>query len=416
MEKLTDPIDVETIKKDFPLLARDRDEAEHRIVFLDSAASSQHPQSVLDAMDTYYETTHANVHRGIYPIAEEATREYEAARVALGQFIGAQDPQREIVFTKNATEAVNLVSNAWGRTNLRAGDVVVLSAIEHHANIVPWLMLKEAIGIELRYLPMREDFYLDLDRLDEYVSGAKLVGITATSNVLGTVVDLESVVKAAHAAGALVLVDAAQYVPHRKLDVAGLGIDFAALTSHKMVGPTGVGALWGRADLLDAMPPFLGGGDMINEVRFDGFTPNELPWKFEAGTPPIAEVVGLAAAIDYLSLIGLDRIHAHENLLTAYAIERLRASDDIRIFGPEPDPHWRAGVVSFQLEGVHPHDVSQVLAEKNVCVRAGHHCAKPLMSVLGVPAVTRASLYLYNDESDVDALIAGLDDVRAMFK
>ncbi len=414
MEKLTDPIDVETIKKDFPLLARD---GKHRIVFLDSAASSQHPQSVLDAMDTYYETTHANVHRGIYPIAEEATREYEAARVAVGQFIGAPDPTREIVFTKNATEAINVVANAWGRTNLRAGDVVVLTEIEHHANIVPWLMLKEAIGIELRYLPMREDFYLDLDSLDELVSGAKLVGITATSNVLGTVVDLERIVPAAHAAGALVLVDAAQYVPHRKLDVVRLGIDFAAFTGHKMVGPTGIGALWGRAELLDAMPPFLGGGDMISEVRFDGFTPNELPWKFEAGTPPIAEAIGLSAAIDYLSLVGLDRIHAHENVLTSYAIQQLSQSgDDIRIFGPAPDPHWRAGVVSFQLEGVHPHDVAQVLAEKNVAVRAGHHCAKPLMSVLGVPAVTRASLYLYNDDSDVDALVSGLDDVRAMFK
>jgi cysteine desulfurase / selenocysteine lyase len=414
MEKLTDPIDVETIKKDFPLLARD---GERRIVFLDSAASSQHPQSVLDAMDTYYATTHANVHRGIYPIAEEATREYEAARVALGQFIGAPDPRREIVFTKNATEAINLVSNAWGRKNLSAGDVVVLTEIEHHANVVPWLMLKEAIGIELRYLPMRDDFYLDLDRLDEFLAGAKLVGITATSNVLGTVVDMERIVPAAHAAGALVLVDAAQFVPHRKLDVELLGIDFAALTSHKMVGPTGIGALWGRAELLDAMPPFLGGGDMISEVHFDGFTPNELPWKFEAGTPPIAEAIGLSAAIDYLSLIGLDRIHAHENVLTSYAIDRLTQSgDDVRIFGPAPDPHWRAGVVSFQLEGVHPHDVAQVLAEKNIAVRAGHHCAKPLMSVLGVSAVTRASLYLYNDESDVDALVAGLDDVRAMFK
>ncbi len=414
MEKLTDPIDVETIKKDFPLLAHGGDK---RIVFLDSAASSQHPQSVLDAMDTYYETTHANVHRGIYPIAEEATREYEAARAALGQFIGAPDPLREIVFTKNATEAINLVANAWGRQNLRAGDVVLLSEIEHHANIVPWLMLKESLGIELRYLPMREDFYLDLDRLDEFVAGAKLVAITGTSNVLGTVVDLERVTTAAHAAGALVLVDAAQWVPHRKLDVVRKGIDFAALTGHKMVGPTGIGALWARAELLEAMPPFLGGGDMISDVRFDGFTPNELPWKFEAGTPPIAEAIGLSAAVDYLSLIGLDRIHAHENVLTSYAMQRLSQSgDDIRIFGPAPDPQWRAGVVSFQLEGVHPHDVAQVLAEKNVAVRAGHHCAKPLMSVLGVPAVTRASLYLYNDESDVDALVAGLDDVRAMFK
>ena len=415
MEKLTDPIDVETIKKDFPLLAHDGDK---RIVFLDSAASSQHPQSVLDAMDTYYETTHANVHRGIYRIAEEATREYEAARATLGQFIGAPDPQREIVFTKNATEAINLVANSWGRTNLGAGDVVVLSEIEHHANVVPWLMLKESLGIELRYLPIARGL---LSRLGppRRVRHRRQAGR-----------DHRHLERARHgrrpAAGgrgrarrrqALVLVDAAQWVPHRSLDVVRKGIDFAALTGHKMVGPTGIGALWGRAELLDAMPPFLGGGDMISEVRFDGFTPNELPWKFEAGTPPIAEAIGLSAAIDYLSLIGLDRIHAHENVLTSYAIERLTESgDDIRIFGPAPDPQWRAGVISFQLEGVHPHDVAQVLAEKNVAVRAGHHCAQPLMSVLGVPAVTRASLYVYNDESDVDALVSGLDDVRAMFK
>lgn len=414
MEKLTDPLDVEALKKDFPILSRTQ--GEHPLVFLDSAASSQHPQSVLDAMDVYYSTTHANVHRGVYAIAEEATREFEAARFGLGQFIGARDPAREIVFTKNATEAVNLVSNAWGRANLSAGDVVVLTVIEHHANLVPWLILKDTIGIELRYIPVRDDFYLDLSRLDELVAGAKLVGVTAASNVLGTVVDLAPIVEAAHSAGALVLVDAAQYAPHRRLDVAELDVDFLVLTAHKMLGPTGIGALWGRAELLDAMPPFLGGGEMISDVRLDGFSTNELPWKFEAGTPPIAEAVGFGAALEYLRAVGIDRIHAHESALGAYAIERLQdGPGDVRVLGPKPDPLWRSGVVSFALDGVHPHDVAQVLDERGICVRAGHHCAKPLMRVLGVPATTRASFYLYNDESDVDALVDALDDVRALF-
>jgi len=412
--QLTDPLDVQALKKDFPILSRD---GKHPLVFLDSAASSQHPQSVLDAMDVYYSTTHANVHRGVYAIAEEATREFEAARSALGRFIGAPDPAREIVFTKNATEAVNLVSNAWGRANLSAGDIVVLSEIEHHANLVPWLILKDTIGIELRYIPVREDFYLDLDHLDELMTGARLVAITAASNVLGTVVDLPPIVEAAHSAGALVLVDAAQFAPHRHLNVAQLNVDFLVLTAHKMLGPTGIGALYGRAHLLDAMPPFLGGGEMISDVRLDGFSTNEIPWKFEAGTPPIAEAIGFGAALEYLSSVGLDRIHAHESALSAYAIDRLEeGNDDLRVLGPKADPIWRSGVVSFSIDGIHPHDVAQVLDEHGICVRAGHHCAKPLMRVLGVPATTRASFYLYNDESDVDALVSALGAVRAMFR
>ncbi len=414
MAPVTDPIDVPALRKDFPLLARGK--ADRPLVYLDSAASAQRPQSVLDAMDHYYATTHANVHRGVYAIAEEATRQLEAARVRLGRFIGAPHPDREVVFTKNATEAINVAAFAWGRENLCPGDVVVLSEIEHHANLVPWLMLKDELGIELRYIPLGADFHLDLSQLDRLVAGAKLVGVTAASNVLGTVVDLDPIVAAAHGAGALVLVDGAQLAPHRRVDVAALGVDFFALTGHKMLGPTGIGALWARRELLEAMPPFLGGGEMIRDVTLDGFTTNELPWKFEAGTPPIAEAIGLGAAVDYLEAVGLDRIGAHETALVNYALDRLAATyDEVRVFGPAPDPRRRAGVISFAFGDVHPHDVAQVLDQTGVCVRAGHHCAKPLMRILGVSATTRASLYLYNDEADIDALVDGLATVRKLF-
>ena len=414
MALVTGPIDVQALKKDFPLLARTS--GDRPLVYLDSAASSQRPQSVLDAMDVYYATTHANVHRGVYAIAEEATRQLEAARAKIGRFIGAPNPSREVIFTKNATEAINLVAYAWGRANLDPGDIVVLSEIEHHANLVPWLMLKAELGVELRFIPLGGDFHLDLSQLDRLVEGAKLVGVTAASNVLGTVVDLAPIVAAAHAAGAVVLVDGAQLVPHRKVDVGAMGAEFFAFTGHKMLGPTGIGVLWGRMELLEAMPPFLGGGEMIREVTLDGFTPNELPWKFEAGTPPIAEAIGLGAAVDYLEAIGLERIGAHETALVSYALDRLGAAyDEIRVFGPAPDPDRRAGVISFAFDEVHPHDVAQVLDQAGVCVRAGHHCAKPLMRVLGVSATTRASLYLYNDESDIDALVEGLATVRKFF-
>jgi cysteine desulfurase/selenocysteine lyase len=407
-------LDVQALKKEFPLLTRDR--GDRPLVYLDSAASAQPPQAVLDAMDDYYVTTHANVHRGVYAIAEEATRRLEAARVKLGRFIGAPQPEREVIFTKNATEAINLVAYAWGRHNLRRGNVVVLSEIEHHANLVPWLMLKDELGIELRYIPLGRDFHLDLTDLDRLVAGARLVGVTAASNVLGTVVDLAPIVAAAHATGAVVLVDGAQLAPHRRVDVAAADIDFFALTGHKMLGPTGIGALWARTELLEAMPPFLGGGEMISDVRLDGFLPNELPWKFEAGTPPIAEAIGLGAAVDYLEAVGLDAIGAHETALVGYALEKLTAAyDEIRVFGPAPDPVRRSGVISFAFDGVHPHDVAQVLDQSGICVRAGHHCAKPLMRVLGVAATTRASLYLYNDESDIDALVGGLATVRKLF-
>ena len=411
----TAPLDPAALRADFPLL--DGTRGGRPLVYLDSAASAQRPRAVVEAMDEYYCTTHANVHRGVYRLAEEATRRFEEARGRGGRLVNAPDPGREIVFTKNATEAINLVAYAWGRRELRRGDVVVLTEIEHHANLVPWLMLAEERGIELRYLPLGADFRLDLGELERTVDGARLVGVTLASNVLGTVVDVAPIVEAAHRAGALVLGDGAQLVPHRPVDVQALGIDLLAFTGHKMLGPTGIGALWARADLLEAMPPFLGGGEMIRDVRLDGFTPTDIPWRFEAGTPPIAEAIGLAAAIDYLEQVGLERIHQHEARLTAYAVERLeeRYGDELRIFGPRPDPERRGGVISFAFGDIHPHDVAQVLDEHGICVRAGHHCAKPLMRCLGVGATTRASLYLYNDEHDVDRLVDALESVRDLF-
>jgi len=406
--------DVGTIKSDFPLL--DRIQAGRKIVFLDSAASSQRPRAVLRAMDDYYETTHANVHRGVYAIAEEATRRYEEARLLAGRLINAPDPAREIIFTKNVTEAYNLVAYAWGRKNLHDGDVIVLTETEHHANLVPWLMLKEERKITIRYIPIDDEFRLDLSNLEALVDGAKLVSVTAASNVLGTITDLRPIVQAAHRAGALVMADGAQLVPHRSVDVQALELDLFGYTGHKLLGPTGIGVLWARAEILEEMPPFLGGGEMISDVRLDGFSTTDIPWKFEAGTPPIAEAIGLGAAITYLERIGLDNIAAHERTLTSYAIRSLQDHfDEIKILGPGADAELRGGVISFRFGDIHPHDVAQVLDEHAVCVRAGHHCAKPLMRRLGVNATTRASIYLYNDEHDIDALIAGLDEVRKMF-
>jgi cysteine desulfurase/selenocysteine lyase len=311
---------------------------------------------------------------------------------------------------------INLVAGSWGRANLTANDVVLLTEMEHHANIVPWLILKEQVGFELRYIPFDDHGRLILDDLDNLLDGVKLVGVTAMSNVLGTINPVRRIADRAHAAGAVVLVDAAQYVPHLSTSVEDLGADFLGFTGHKMLGPTGIGVLWGREELLDAMPPFLGGGEMIRDVRLDGFTPNELPWKFEAGTPPIAEAVGLSTAIDYLTALGMDNVRAHEIALTDYALRTLTArhGDALRIFGPEAAAD-RGGVISFAFGDLHPHDISQVLDEAGVCVRAGHHCAKPLMRCLGVGATARASLYLYNDEADVDALSDGLTATAAFF-
>jgi cysteine desulfurase/selenocysteine lyase len=408
-------IETSVVKKDFPIL--DREVHGHRVVYLDSAASSQKPVQVIEAMQRYYETTHANVHRGVYTMAEEATALYEGTRDKIARFIGVPEAQgREIIFTKNATEAINLVSHSWGRANLREGDAVLLTEIEHHANLVPWLMLKDELGIELRYLPLGDDGQLDLTDLDRLVDGVKLVAVTALSNVLGTIPPVRRIADAAHAVGAVVVVDGSQYVPHMATDVEALGADFFAFTGHKMLGPTGIGVLWARTELLEAMPPFLGGGDMIRDVRLDGFVPNDVPWKFEAGTPPIAEAVGLGAAVDYLNGLGMAAVREHEIELTAYAMRSLkgRYGDDITIFGPS-EPAGRGGVLSFAFHGIHPHDISQVLDQRGVCVRAGHHCAKPLMRRLGVGATARASFYVYNDEADVDALTEGLDSASEFF-
>jgi cysteine desulfurase/selenocysteine lyase len=408
-----DPVDVSTIRKKFPILERKVNG--RRLVYLDSAASSQKPASVIEAMSHYYETTHANVHRGVYTIAEEATRLYEQARGKVARFVNAPSSDG-VVFAKNVTEVINLVAFTWGRANLKAGDAVLLTEMEHHANLVPWLMLAEQQGIELRYLPVADDHTLDLSELDRLVDGVKLVSVTAVSNVLGTINPLRLLADAAHAAGALLLVDGAQHVPHLATDVQALDCDFFGFTGHKMLGPTGIGVLWARAELLEAMPAFLGGGEMIRDVRLDGWTPNDIPWKFEAGTPPIAEAIGLGAAVDELEGLGLDAVRAHEVSLTSYAMSSLadRFGGELVIHGPT-DLAVRGGVLSFTLGDIHAHDVSQVLDQHGVCVRAGHHCAKPLMRRLGVNATARASFYVYNDRDDVDALGDALEATRDFF-
>jgi cysteine desulfurase/selenocysteine lyase len=356
----------------------------------------------------------------VYTLAEEATAAYEEARAKTARFINAPSP-REVIFTRSTTEATNLVSRAWGGSALAEGDVVVLTHMEHHANVVPWHILASERGIQLRWIPLTADGHLDLTDLPRLLDGAKLLGVTAVSNVLGTINDITPLAEAAHAAGALVLVDAAQAAPHLTIDVDRLGADFVAFSGHKMLGPTGIGVLWARRQLLEEMPPFLGGGEMITDVRLDGFTCAELPWKFEAGTPPIAEAIGLGAAIDYLEGVGMDAVRAHELSLTSYALSALgeRFGDRFRVHGPA-DPVERSGVLSFEFstgqgDSVHPHDIAQVLDSEGVCVRAGHHCAKPLMRALGVTATARASFYVYNDEADVDALADALTAVEKMF-
>ena len=409
-----DPFDGSKVKADFPILAREIKGLP--IAYLDSAASSQKPRAVLEAMDTYYETINANVHRGVYEIAEAATNALEAARVRTGRFIGAPKPATEVLFTKNATEGLNLVAQSWGRANLGPGDAVLLTQLEHHANIVPWFQLQAEKGFEIRWVPLTPDAQLDLTDIDRLLDGVKLFGLTAMSNVTGTLTPVRELTERAHAAGAVVALDACQYVPHLRTDVAALGVDFAAFSGHKMLGPTGIGVLWGREELLDAMPTWLGGGGMILDVKLDGFTPAALPAKFEAGTPPIAEAIGLHAAIDYLDALGMEAVREHEVSLTAYAMRTLaeRFGDQLTIHGPA-EPASRGGVLSLAMEGIHPHDLSQVLDQSAVCVRPGHHCAKPLMRRLGVSATSRASFYMYNDEADVDAFSDALVSASDFF-
>ncbi len=405
--------DVSVVKKDFPLLSRE--ENGEPLIYLDSAATSQKPQKVLDVVDSYYREINANVHRGAYRLAEQATTAMEDAREKVSNFIKS-DRSEEIIFTKNATESMNLVARSWGESNLNEGDVVLVSSLEHHANIVPWHQLAESRGIEVRWIPLTESGLFDLTDLDRLLDGVKLVAVSGASNVLGTVPPVRMLADAAHNVGALCLVDASQYVPHRPTDLAELGCDFLAFTGHKMCGPTGIGVLWGRSELLESMPAFLGGGEMILDVTKEGFTTNTIPWKFEAGTPPIAEIVGLGAAVDYLESLGMENVLDHEKTLTSYALQTLsdRFGNDLVIHGPT-DVSVRGGVLSMCYQDVHPHDVSQVLDSHGVCVRAGHHCAKPLMKLLDVNATVRASLYLYNDESDVDALADALEATGQFF-
>ncbi|HVT41658.1 MAG TPA: SufS family cysteine desulfurase [Acidimicrobiales bacterium] len=409
------PLNTEALRKDFPLLGRTVNG--RPIVYLDAAASALQPQSVISAMTRYYEHSHSNVHRGVYATAEEATALYEKARVAAGRFVGAPNPAAEVVFTKNTTESLNLVAQSWGRANLRAGDAVLLTEMEHHSNIVPWMLLSEELGgLDLRYIPIDGDGRLVLDDLARLLEGVKVVGISAMSNVLGTINPVRVVADAAHAVGAVVVADGAQLVPHAPVDVQELGADFIAYSGHKTMGPTGIGVLWGRAELLEAMPPFLGGGGMILDVKLDGFRAAPAPARFEAGTPPIAEAVGLTAALDYLNQIGMDRIRAHELALTNHALARLdeKLGSDVQVFGPPAGPD-RGGVLSLAYRDVHAHDLAQVLDQYGVCVRPGHHCAKPLMRKLGVQATARASLSLFSDDNDIEVLIEGLLEAGRLF-
>ena len=409
----TDSIDVASLKAEFPLLQRVIDD--QPLVYLDSANTSQKPRVVIDAMSRFMERSYAPINRSAYRLAAEATDEFEGARSKVRRFINARR-DHEVVFTKNATESLNLVAQSLGRANLREGDVVVLTHMEHHANIVPWHMLAAERGIALRWVPLTDDGQLDLATLPELLEGAKAFSFSAMSNVLGTINPVTHLCSAAHAAGAIAIVDACQFVPHNVTDVQAWGADLVAFSSHKMCGPAGVGVLWGREEILDAMPPFLGGGNMIADVRLDGFSTAPLPAKFEAGTPPIADVVGLGAAVDFLQTVGMQAVRQHEIDIAAYALRSLtdRFGDDIQLHGP-CNVEARGATFSFAFRGIHPHDLSQVLDQRNVCVRAGHHCAKPLMRLLGVNATARASFYLYNDTSDVDALADALDSATDIF-
>ncbi len=406
-------LDVAAIKAQFPLLQREINGLP--LVYLDSANTSQKPRSVIDAMTKFMETSYAPINRSAYQLAAEATEAYEDARSATQRFINAPRAH-ELIFTKNATEALNLVAYSWGRANLQASDVVVLTQMEHHANIVPWHMLAAERGIELRWVPLTIDGLLDLTNLDSLLQGAKAFCFTAMSNVLGTITPVRQLCDAAHAAGALAIVDACQYVPHNVTDVQAWDADFVAFSSHKMCGPSGIGVLWGREALLEEMPPFIGGGNMIADVRLDGFTPAELPAKFEAGTPPITEAIGLHAAVDFLENLGMTNVRRHEMEIASYAMTTLvdRYGDDICLHGPT-NVEVRGATFSFGFRNIHPHDLSQVLDQRNICLRAGHHCAKPLMRLLGVNATARASFYIYNDHHDVDALTDALDGASDIF-
>jgi cysteine desulfurase / selenocysteine lyase len=407
-------LDVERLRRDFPILTQ---EVNGRpIAYLDNAATSQKPLQVLDAMDRYYREGNANVHRGMHELSRRATDAYEAARIRVADWIGATRAA-EVVWTRGTTEAINLVASSWGGANLKPGDEVLLSEMEHHSNIVPWQLVAERTGARLRYLELDDEGRLRLDQLPGILEGGRvrIAALTQVSNALGTINPIPEIARQIHDAGALFLVDGAQGAAHERADVRALGADFYAFSGHKMCGPTGIGVLWAREELLDAMPPYQGGGEMIDLVERERSTWAALPHKFEAGTPNIAGAVGMAAAVEYLEGVGPEAILRHEQELVAHALEGFAGVEGIRLFGP-PDPAERAGVVSFTLKGIHPHDVSQVLDAEAVAVRAGHHCTQLVMRRYGVPATTRASFYLYNTRDEVDRLVKGLDAVHAIFR
>jgi cysteine desulfurase / selenocysteine lyase len=405
-------LDARKLRADFPIF--EQEIHRHPLAYLDSAASSQKPRRVLEAMNELYETSYANIHRGVYDLGERATEAYEGAREKARAFINAEST-REVVFTRNVTAALNLVAYAWGLDNFGPGDVVLVTEMEHHSNFVPWQYIAKRTGATFAAVPVDREGELQLDALDEIASRGrvKVLAYTYVSNSLGTVNPVERLVRWAHDQGAIAVVDAAQAAPHRRVDVQALGCDFLGFTGHKMCGPTGIGVLWGRRDLLERMSPFELGGHMIRRVTLEETTWNELPHKFEAGTAPIAEAVGLAAAIEYVSEIGLEPLERYEQELLEYALPRLEEVPGVKLFGPPAER--RAGIISFEVEGVHPHDVAQILDWEGVAVRAGHHCNQPLMSRLGVPATTRASFYLYTVPEEIDRLVDGLHKVRKTF-
>jgi cysteine desulfurase/selenocysteine lyase len=405
--------DVEAIRRDFPILDREVHPGV-KLIYLDSTATAQKPVAVIDEMDRYYRMTNANIHRGVHVLAEEATAQYESARERIAAFIHARSP-KEIIYTRNATESINLVAYSWGHANLKAGDVIILTEMEHHSNLVPWQMLAAELKLRLEFIPVTPDGLLDQEEYARLLNlQPKLVAFTHMSNVLGTITPAKEMIRQAHAVGALALVDGAQSVPHFAVDVQDLDVDFLAFSGHKMCGPTGIGILYGKRALLEAMPPFMGGGDMIRKVYLRTFTPNDLPHKFEAGTPSIAEAIGLGAAVDYLNRIGMDAIAQHEHAIAAYALDRLAEVSGLTVMGPGADQ--RGGVTSFTLKDIHPHDVAQILDNDGIAVRAGHHCAMPLHDKYQIPASTRASFYLYSTTAEVDRLIEGLEKVKRVFR
>jgi cysteine desulfurase / selenocysteine lyase len=405
-------LDVNRIRQDFPILERETRPGV-RLVYLDSTATAQKPSSVIEAMDDCYHRYNANIHRGVHTLAEESTAAYELARQKVAHFINA-GRSREIVFTRNTTESINLVAYSWGMANLGEGDMVILTEMEHHSNLVPWQIIAEKTGARLEFIPVTEDGLLDLTTYHQLLERKpKLVAFSHMSNVLGTINPAKEIIAGAHAAGALALIDGAQSVPHFPVDVRDLDADFLAFSAHKMCGPTGIGALYAREALLETMPPFMGGGDMIRKVFLRSFTPNDIPHKFEAGTPAVAEAVGFGAAVDYLSKIGMQAIAAHESELTAYALEQFKSIQGVKVFGPSADK--KGGVIAFITDGIHPHDVAQILDRDGIAVRAGHHCAMPLHEKFGLPATTRASFYLYTLKDEIDLLVKGIDNVKRIF-